>query len=65
MTHQITIAGFAAIAIAFMALELAGRRPGSRIPTAGEVFGYLMQTRVTRVLILVAWGWLGWHLFAR
>jgi hypothetical protein len=25
----------------------------------------LMQTRITRLLILLLWGWLGWHFFAR
>ncbi len=64
-THAITVVGFTAIAISLIGLELAGRRPGSRVPTAGEMFGFLMQTRITRVIILVSWGWLGWHLFAR
>jgi len=64
-THAITVAGFAAIAIALITLELVARRPASRVPTAGQVLGFLMQTRATRVLILVTWGWLGWHFFAR
>ncbi len=64
-THAITVVGFTAIAISLIGLELAGRRAGSRVPTAGEMFGFLMQTRITRVIILVSWGWLGWHLFAR
>jgi len=64
-THTITVVGFAFIAIALIGLELVARRRGSRIPTAGQMFGFLMQTRVTRLLILVLWGWLGWHFFAR
>jgi hypothetical protein len=29
------------------------------------MFGFLMQTRITRLLILLLWGWAGWHFFAR
>ncbi len=64
-THAITVLGFTAIAIALIALEIVARRRGSRIPTAGQMLGFLMQTRATRVLILLLWGWLGWHFFAR
>ncbi|HKB29879.1 MAG TPA: DUF6186 family protein [Streptosporangiaceae bacterium] len=64
-THTITVLGFTAIAIALIALELVARRRGSRVPTAGQMIGFLMQTRITRLLILLLWGWLGWHFFAR
>jgi Family of unknown function (DUF6186) len=64
-THTITVLGFTVIAIALITLEIVARRRGSRIPTAGQMLGFLMQTRVTRVLILLLWGWLGWHFFAR
>ncbi|MGE5290716.1 MAG: DUF6186 family protein [Micromonosporaceae bacterium] len=64
-THAITIMGFAFIAVSLAVLELAAHRRGSRVPTAGQVLGFLMQTRVTRFLILLLWGWLGWHFFAR
>jgi hypothetical protein len=64
-THAITLLGFTAIAILFAGLELAAHRPASRVPTAGEVLGFLMQTRLTRLIVLVSWAWLGWHFFAR
>jgi uncharacterized protein DUF6186 len=64
-THMITVVGFTLIAAALLGLEVAARRRGSRIPTAGEMVGFLMQTRITRLLILLVWGWLGWHFFAR
>jgi hypothetical protein len=64
-THDITVLGFTLIAIALIALEVVARRRRSRVPTAGQMVGFLMQTRITRVLILLLWGWLGWHLFAR
>lgn len=64
-THMITIAGFSLIAVLLVVLELAAHRRGSRVPTAGQVLGFLMQTKITRLLILLLWGWLGWHFFAR
>lgn len=64
-THQITVAGFAFIVCSLFTLELIAHRRGSRIPTAGQMFGFLMQTRITRLLILLLWGWAGWHFFAR
>lgn len=64
-THAITLLGFTTIAILFMGLELAARRRASRVPTAGEIFGFLMQTRLSRLIVLASWAWLGWHFFAR
>ena len=64
-THTITVVGFILLTIALITLEVVARRRGSRVPTAGQMAGFLMQTRVTRVLVLLLWGWLGWHFFAR
>lgn len=64
-TRVITIAGFALVIAAMVALEVVARRGNSRIPTAGQSLGYLMRPRLGRVLILLGWWWLGWHYFAR
>ena len=64
-TRAITIAGFAVLAAAMVALEILARRPGSRIPTVGEWLGYLMRPKLGRFLVLAGWMWLGWHYFAR
>jgi hypothetical protein len=64
-TRAITIIGFAAVIIALLALELIGRRPGTRVPTLGEWLGYLMRARAGRAAVLLGWLWLGWHYFAR
>jgi hypothetical protein len=65
VTRVITIIGFGLAIAALFALEIAARRPGNRIPTAGEWFGFLMRPRTGRVLVLAGWLWLGWHYFAR
>lgn len=64
-TRLITAAGFALLLGALAVLEALARRPGSRIPTAGQWLGYLMRPRAGRALILLGWLWLGWHYFAR
>lgn len=64
-TRVITIIGFACVIIALLALDLIGRRPGSRVPTLGEWLGYLMRARAGRAAILLGWLWIGWHYFAR
>lgn len=64
-THVITIIGYACVIGLLVVLEVLAHRPGSRIPKMGEWFGYLMRTRTGRLLVLLGWGWLGWHFFAR
>jgi hypothetical protein len=64
-TWAITVAGFIAIIAALILLEVIGRRPASRIPTAGEWLGYVMRPRTGRAVVLLGWLWLGWHYFAR
>jgi hypothetical protein len=64
-THVITIIGYACVVAVLIVLEVLAHRKGSRIPKMGEWFGYLMRTRTGRFLVLLAWGWLGWHFLAR
>jgi Family of unknown function (DUF6186) len=64
-SHAITVLGFLIVLAGLITTEVAARRPGSRIPTLGQVFTRVMRTRTGRVGILVAWAWLGLHFFAR
>jgi hypothetical protein len=64
-TRVITIIGFCLVIAALVILEIVARRPGSRVPAAGEWLGYLMRPRTGRFLLLAGWLWLGWHYFAR
>jgi hypothetical protein len=65
VTRVLTIAGFAAVILALLALEFLGRRTHSRIPTLGQWLGYVMRPRAGRLLILLGWLWIGWHYFSR
>ncbi|MDR7273393.1 DUF6186 family protein [Catenuloplanes atrovinosus] len=70
MTRAIAIGGFVLAGLLVVALELAARRDGSRVPTFGDLCAYVMRYQVGRVPvgrigILGFWWWLGWHFFAR
>lgn len=64
MSRTVTLAGFAVLAAAMFAYELLGltRRTSA---TLGQAVTWLLGTRYGRPLLLVAWLWLGWHLFVR
>jgi hypothetical protein len=63
--RAITIAGFVAVIVALVVLEVVGRRKDNQIPALGEWLGYMMRPKAGRALILLGWLWLGWHYFAR
>jgi hypothetical protein len=42
---------------------VSARRPD--LAGASSVLRRLTRSRVVRLLLLVGWGWVGWHLFAR
>jgi hypothetical protein len=66
----VALAGFTLALVLFAAVEWAARREGSKIPTLGEVCGFVMRywvgrVPVGRIGVFGFWWWLGWHLFAR
>ena len=64
-SRQITIAGFVVLALFGLVLEVVGLRRRSRIPTFGQLIGWLMRSSAVRLAILFAWWWVGWHFFTR
>jgi Family of unknown function (DUF6186) len=63
-THDLTVAGYALIVAAGVALQLLSSRPGSPVPSLGAVLGRVMRTRSGRVGVIAGWAWLGIHFFA-
>jgi hypothetical protein len=63
-SRVVTFLGYGAIfaAIASWAV-ISGRRPPWM--TLPEALVALTRTRTMRLVLVVAWIWLGWHLFAR
>jgi len=64
-SHDITVAGYLAIASSGVVLELLSHRSHSRIPSFGHVLRRLMRTRSGRFGVVAGWAWLGMHFFAR
>jgi uncharacterized protein DUF6186 len=65
MTRALTIAGYLAATLAAVLVDLAARRPSSRLATIGDVFSKLSARRFGRVAVMFGWWWLGWHFFVR
>jgi Family of unknown function (DUF6186) len=65
MTRVVTIAGFVAVFVAGVVVQLVARRPGSRIAAVGDVLGQVMRQRTGRVIVFLMWFWFGWHFIAR
>jgi len=52
------------------ALTLLSRREGSKVPSFGDIAGFVMAYQVGRIpvgriAILGFWWWVGWHFLAR
>jgi hypothetical protein len=55
---------------AFALVEWLSRREESKVPSLGDLSGFVMQYRVGRlpvgrVAVYGFWWWVGWHFFAR
>ena len=63
MTRGATLAGYAVILLGLAVQELLARRHGGA--SLGLLVASLKARPPVRWLLLAAWLWLGWHLFAR
>jgi hypothetical protein len=59
------IAGFAAILVLVVALDLFARRTESGVRPLSATLAAAMRPRGGRVVVLAVWLWLGWHFLAR
>ena len=70
MSRTIIISLFLVSGLAFVVVGWLSQRPGSRIPTLGDLSGFVMRYQVGRlpvgrVALMGFWCWVGWHFFAR
>jgi hypothetical protein len=61
--HDLTVAVFALLAVGLVVLDLIGRRPGARVPSAGRLLRAALHNRPALVLVVLTWWWFGWHFF--
>jgi hypothetical protein len=63
-TRFVTLAGFTLLAAALAGWSvISARRPS--LVTLAELLRRITASRPLRLLVVVAWAWVGWHLFAR
>jgi hypothetical protein len=70
ISRIVIIGVFILVAVLFAVVGLMSRRENSKIPTLGDLSGFVMQYQVGkvpvgRVAVLGFWWWVGWHFFAR
>ncbi|SCF38616.1 hypothetical protein GA0074696_5146 [Micromonospora purpureochromogenes] len=70
MMRTLAVTGFLTALLLFAAVEWSSRRPGSRVPSLGDVCAYVMRYEVGpvpvgRIGVFGFWWWLGWHFLAR
>lgn len=63
--HLITIVGFALLFATAAGLVVVSRLWPASLATFSELVHHLMARPATRLLLFLAWAWLGWHLLAR
>ncbi|MGH3880089.1 MAG: DUF6186 family protein [Actinophytocola sp.] len=59
--RALTISVFALLSGGLVVLDLLGRRPGSRLSTAGRLLRSALHNRPALVLVVLGWWWFGWH----
>lgn len=70
VTRLLAISGFVLAFLLLLAVEWSARREGSKVPTLGDLAGFVMRYEagrlpVGRIAVLGFWWWVGWHFFAR
>lgn len=64
-SYAIGITGYCVLLAALLALTFASHRPATRLSTGGRMIASIRSTRVGRIALVLAWWWVGWHLFVR
>ncbi|MDP8975526.1 MAG: DUF6186 family protein [Actinomycetota bacterium] len=65
MSKAILLTGFAVLLGAMVALEVVARAGAGRRATLADVVNAAVRHPARRAAALLAWLWLGWHLFVR
>jgi hypothetical protein len=64
-SRLVTEIGFGVIVFAAVALWLASHLFPKKIPPLTTVLAALMRKRSTRIALVLAWWWVGWHFFVQ
>lgn len=64
-SYAVGITGYCVLLAALIGLTLAARRPGVPIASGSRLIASIRRTRTGRILLVLGWAWVGWHLFVR
>jgi hypothetical protein len=64
-SHAVGITGYSVLLALLIGLALAARRPGVPIASGSRLIASVRRTRTGRILLVLGWAWVGWHLFVR
>jgi Family of unknown function (DUF6186) len=65
MTSALSYAVWAVLGLSFLGVWLRSYADGSSVARPGMLLERLATGPFLRVALVLAWGWAGWHLFAR
>lgn len=61
LTFAITVAGYLTFVAFGLVFWLITRRKDSKVDSVGHMIDRIMHHRTTRVAIMIAWWWVGFH----
>lgn len=64
LTRAITIAGYIAVIVAAVLIDVTARRSAGQVETLGDTIAAAMGERTVRVAVIATWWWIGWHFLA-
>jgi hypothetical protein len=64
-SFMIGITGYCVLLALLIGMTIAARRPGVPIASGSRVVASIRRTRTGRILLVLGWAWVGWHLFVR
>jgi hypothetical protein len=65
MTRDVFLAGYVLVGLLLLALVLVSHRKPSAVATVPELADAATRRRVGRVIVLIVWWWVGFHVLAR
>lgn len=64
-SHAWGITGYSLLLGVLVAIVAISRRPSSSVSTGGRLILSVRRTRAGRILLVLIWWWVGWHVFVR
>lgn len=61
MMWSLVAFGYLVIVLTAIAVEIYAQRKPDVIARLGDMLDHVMKSRTTRVAVIAAWWWFGWH----